>query len=320
MFNSLKSKLKKIILLEHEAINSLYEEDIKRKIIFSNIVFLSLPIVYAIFMAVDYQVYLMPFDEMRFDQLVVPIIIFICLSGLILNYYNRIFLSRIAFIISWPILLHLLPIILLKSPKDYFFAYPAGIIFHSILIQLMFSRPKEPFLFYPLLLLNFLLLINISFVLELYDSDFDIPDQMTGDKYYLYDGILYWLLFNLVIFYIQKVVEGFIDRLNSSKSEIEIKKNQLDELNRNLEVAVKERTSELEIQNERLKKHAFYNAHLLRGPFCRVFGLINLQKIYRDNKMDHAEIDEKLFPSLHELDTRIKEIQRILEKDNLSKK
>jgi hypothetical protein len=48
------------------------------------------------------------------------------------------------------------------------------------------------------------------------------------------------------------------------------------QMNEELELKVSIRTLELEKQNEQLKEYAFINAHLLRGPLCRIQGLLNV--------------------------------------------
>jgi light-regulated signal transduction histidine kinase (bacteriophytochrome) len=106
-------------------------------------------------------------------------------------------------------------------------------------------------------------------------------------------------------------VNEFTVKMSESKRLIELQRTSLDNLNKGLEKLVAQRTATLEQQNEMLKKHAFYNAHLLRGPFCRVKGLIELQLVTPNS--DNDEIRKKLNYSLQELDSRIKEIQRIVD-------
>src|SRR5688572_3867436 len=84
--------------------------DIGRRVGFSNIVFLTLPVVYIIFMLFDLGSYLQPLQDLRFDQFIVPIVIGVCVFCLWLNRVNFTTTSRLLFIISWPILLHFIPI------------------------------------------------------------------------------------------------------------------------------------------------------------------------------------------------------------------
>ena len=90
-------------------------------------------------------------------------------------------------------------------------------------------------------------------------------------------------------------------------------KKEISRTNFDLEERIKARTSELEIQNNQLAEYAFINSHLLRGPLCRLLGLINL--------IDHTEIQDKekdlinhLKLSGEELDEVVKKINSAIEK------
>ena len=306
------STIRWILSLNRLGVKTDYEDEISRRIVFSNVVFISLPIVYLIFMVIDYESYLTPISELHFDNFVVPIIITICLFCLWLNNLGKTTTSRVLFIGLWPLLLHIIPIKLLQTPSDYYLAFPFGIVFHSMLSQLMLSHGKERALFWFCLLLNFLTIIFSPSILTYFDIDHDIPKEMMNDRYYLLDGVLYWLLFNLVTFYILTIIESYIKKVNDSKELIERQKEELNLLNRGLEILVNQRTSELEEQNSKLRKHAFFNAHLLRGPFCRIQGLIQLQDT-TDVDYNNEEIKSRLNESIQELDERIREIQNLVD-------
>lgn len=293
-----------------------YEDDVSRRIVFSNVVFVSLPIVYLIFMVIDYESYKIPVHELRFDQLIVPIIIAICVFCLWLNKVGRTTVSRIIFIVLWPLLLHLIPLKILQTPYDYYLAYPLGIVFHSILIQLLFSYQLERPLFWSFMAVNVLAIVFFPDVLTYFDLEEEIPGDIVHYMYYLYDGILYWLLFNLVTFYTIYVIGVYIGKLNSSRKLIEEQKEELNAVNQNLELMVFRRTAALEEQNEKLRQYAYFNAHKLRGPFCRIQGLIQLQNLEGWNPSDNAEIKTKLDHSIQELDVRIREIQQLVGTDD----
>ncbi len=289
------------------------EDGVSRRIVLSNVVFISLPIVYIIFMVIDYESYLLPINQLRFDQFVVPIIILVCIFCLFLNKLHNTMLSRLLFLTLWPFLLHIIPIALLKTPSDYYIAFPSGIIFHALLIQLMFSHRKEAILFWLYFGVNFITMIFVADILIYFDTNMDFPRKIVDDKYYLYDGILYWLLFNLVMFYVLLVIEMYIKKLNTSLFLIENNKEELTILNENLEKIVSARTSELKDQHNKIREYAFYNAHLLRGPFCRIQGLIQLQEMIKGSLEEENEIRDRLKDSIEELDAIIREIQHIVQ-------
>jgi len=289
------------------------EDDVSRRIIFSNVVFISLPIVYLFFMTMDYKTYLTPLYLLQFDQFIVPIVIVICFFCLWLNKVGFTRISRLLFLTTWPFLMHIIPINLLHSPDDYFIAFPFGLVFHAILIQLMVSHLKEPVWFWTYLGLNFITMTFAVDILIYNNSDPNALNTLAGNPFYTIDGILYWLLFNLVMFYILIIIEKYIRKVNSSKELIEAQKNELNIFNRELGKKVEQRTMELEKQNTKLKNYAFYNSHLLRAPFCRIQGLIQIQEMTAGPLEKNDEVSHRLRESVDELESVIRKIQQIVE-------
>ena len=62
---------------------------------------------------------------------------------------------------------------------------------------------------------------------------------------------------------------------------------ELQELNKNLEARIDQRTKQLTIQNKRLTEYTFVNAHKLRAPVSSILGLINL---IDQNKPEEYEV------------------------------
>jgi signal transduction histidine kinase len=303
----------------------------KRHIIFSNIIFLTLPIVYLVFMLIDIESFFDLSSILKFDRLIVPITIVLCISFLFLNKWGFTTLSRVLFLISWIVMLHILPIIIHESPSDYYLAFPLGIIFHSILIHASFSSKREPVKFWLFLAGNFWLLLLCKQILVANDVTPESQNILRTDPYYVLDYILYWLLFNLLMFYLLHVIESFINGLSDANTLIRNQREELSErndelkqavvsleqvnkrvadLNKNLEIKVWERTRELEIKNEQLVHYAYMNAHKLRGPFCRVKGLVLLKGLVSKSHTDEEQLINKLLlESLEELDNVTNKIQ-----------
>lgn len=86
-------------------------------------------------------------------------------------------------------------------------------------------------------------------------------------------------------------------------------RKQVERINYDLEERVKERTQQLEDQNQQLAEYAFINSHILRGPVCRILGLINLLS-YQDNK--EQQLVDHLKLSGEELDEVVKRINLAL--------
>jgi len=293
--------------------------ELGRRVVFSNIIYISLPVVYFIFMALDYQSYLQLRNNLNFDQFIIPIVISICFFCLWLNKINRTLLSRNLFLLSWPFLLQIIPLKLIDAPIDYILAFPVGLIFHSILVQLMLSHRKEKFYYWSWLVINLLTMFFMSNILDYFDSDHSNPKVITLDKFYKLDSILYWFLFNMVVFFIILELERNIQKILNSNLLIEEQKFELNTINDNLEEIISQRTMALEEQNKKLRNYAFYNAHLLRGPFCRIQGLLNVRELNNESKEEEELIKVMLNKSIEELDNRIQEIQLIVRENEMFK-
>jgi len=90
----------------------------------------------------------------------------------------------------------------------------------------------------------------------------------------------------------------------------------LNELNRNLEKKVMERTLQIRAQNEMLIKYSYANAHHLRGPVARMLGLASVYKL--DPSVDANFLVNKMLDEVHEVDSVVKKLTVELE-NNLYK-
>jgi len=290
---------------------------LSRRVLFTNVIFLTLIFVYSFFIALDFESYLGPISDWNFDVITVPVMVVYCILGIYLNRIGISYIGRIGFLILWPALMHILPVILLNTPPDYYLAFPIGIIFHSVLIQLFISYKREKFTFYILMLLSLGIIIYTRYFLLSNDIQGDrINNDIVNSQYYVLVGILYWLLFNTMIFYVMKVIEELIDKNEEQKeqlieqnTELEQMNTIVDSTNKKLEKEVRARTIELEQANEVLTHYSFYNAHKVKGPFCRIQGLFMLKN---SNAISEEEFDEKLEKSIEELEKAIGDMQQKL--------
>jgi PAS domain S-box-containing protein len=93
------------------------------------------------------------------------------------------------------------------------------------------------------------------------------------------------------------------EKLNKALDEIK-------KMNSQLEERVQERTIALEEKNKYLAEYAFINSHLLRGPLCRLLGLIQL--------LSYTDISEADSELLRYLRMAGEEIDNVVEKINLA--
>ncbi|MEJ1237250.1 hypothetical protein WBG78_03915 [Chryseolinea sp. T2] len=89
----------------------------------------------------------------------------------------------------------------------------------------------------------------------------------------------------------------------------------LNEVNRNLEQIVTERTTKIQHQNEILIRYSFTNAHQLRGPLARLLGLAALHRL--DKESDTDFIIKSMVNEAHAIDNVVKQISIDLESGRL---
>jgi len=203
---------------------------IRQRIVYFNAILFVLPIVYFIFFLMDLKSYFKPLNNWYFDQYSFFIFILICLFCLYLNSKNKADQSKVLFLILWPLVLQMVPIVIQATPNDYYYAFPMGIIFHSVLIHIVFSKKKSPWLFWTFLSVNFLIIINCLKILWYFDtngkSNFNF---LANDQYYVLDMVLYWLLFNLMINYLLRIIDSNILKMLGTMQVIEKQKNDLED-------------------------------------------------------------------------------------------
>ncbi len=310
-----------------------YIDHLNRRIIYTNIIYVSLPIVYLTFVLIDIKSFLVPVQNLAWDQFIFLVEIIVCFLGIYLNRAGQSVIGRLVFLLSWPLLLHIIPIWQLHTPPDYYFAFPVGIIFHAVLIQLMFSIKHERFIFWPLIVGNLLLLLGSIDLLLFFSENTSIEiTELVRDRYFMLDAILYWLLFSLITYFLVRAIDNLFDKLAEDQHIIEEQKEELAAINEELvqsndsllelntkisgwndglEETVTRRTLEIEAQNEKLKEYAFYNAHKLRAPFCRIKGLVALHELVTD-ETEKQYIEKLIDQSILELESVIDEIQEIV--------
>jgi signal transduction histidine kinase len=106
------------------------------------------------------------------------------------------------------------------------------------------------------------------------------------------------------------------NELISVNEELKSSNESIKELNENLEQMVKQRTVKINDQLNQLSKYVHMNSHEVRAPLARMLGLMQLIK-HKDTAADQkAELIDMLYHSSNELDIVIKEMNRLLEKEN----
>lgn len=105
------------------------------------------------------------------------------------------------------------------------------------------------------------------------------------------------------------------EEIISKNVELQAQQDKIKAINENLEKRILERTSLLDKKNSQLQEYTYVNSHLLRGPLCRILGIIYLLEndLIQDNSVDFLV---HLKESASELDDMVKKITRNLEKEH----
>lgn len=90
------------------------------------------------------------------------------------------------------------------------------------------------------------------------------------------------------------------------------KQNEIISINQSLEMRVKQRTEELEKQNNRLAEYAYINSHLLRAPLSRLLGLVNLVGYSEIAGNEREQIIQQIQVAGRELDDVVGKINAAL--------
>lgn len=99
--------------------------------------------------------------------------------------------------------------------------------------------------------------------------------------------------------------------LHAQNQELATREEETRAINDNLEALVHERTREMERKNEELAELAFINAHMLRGPVCRIIGLLQLME-KEPGRYDPAQI-RHWRQLAEEIDGQIRNINQVLD-------
>jgi len=237
----------------------------RQRIIYFNTLIISLPIVYLLFVLYGIEGYLKPLNQWYFDQYGFFLFSLVCGCCLLLNHFGISKISKLIFVILWPLIQHIIPIIVQQTPTDYYFAYPMGLIFHSLMIQMIYSSKSSPVRFWLFMGINFCLTLTFLDFLQYYDTEGGSElRQLAGNDFYVLVIIMYWLLFNLVIFYIMRVVEGHIVEIAEGRQLVEDQKVDLQSALEQLQ-----KSKDILVQSEKMASLGIFTAgiaHELNNP------------------------------------------------------
>jgi len=107
-----------------------------------------------------------------------------------------------------------------------------------------------------------------------------------------------------------KQLDQIARTLHNQNQELATRQEETRAINENLEAMVEERARDVEYKNKALAEYAFINAHMLRGPLCRIIGLISLME--REPDQYPSTQLAQLRSIAQEIDQRVKEINSVI--------
>lgn len=194
---------------------------------------------------------------------------------------------------------------------------PVLAIVHPILPNLLYHKQSHSIYFWGAIGYCLILWLSMEPIIMAALPATDPVVALIQSNPYLYKGtmLFYYLLVNFSVGYLNRLNRKYEVELEQQMNEVRGQKElisqqhadvveqrsllseQMDELrqqseeikqiNDKLEFMVQQRTQELELQNHQLAEYAYINGHLLRGPLCRVQGLIYLMEL--SDKIDQTD-------------------------------
>jgi GAF domain-containing protein len=152
-------------------------------------------------------------------------------------------------------------------------------------------------------------------ILSMLDNPYFIDGKLGGVICFENTEHRHWLPEDIIFAQALSDIVTLVFKANQRRqyeSKIRAHKREITRMNQSLEERIHERTLVLENQNKQLAEYAFINSHILRGPLCRILGLINLiEHTYAKTK--EQELIDHLKLSGEELDNVVKQINKAID-------
>lgn len=194
----------------------------------------------------------------------------------------------------------------------------------SIIPYLLFDRAKIYHLVLAVLPTFFSLLLfdNImgwagvsNNLVGAFADDYKVMQLRSMIAYLIISGGCY--AFQSIIIQNDELNQKLINELKEKTEEIEMQNEELiqgqeklNETNQYLEAEVSKKTENIKLQNRALINYAFANAHHVRGPLARILGLLQLSKIDKD--LDQVWVFKQLEEETNQIDEVVKQIAKDL--------
>ncbi|WP_456461986.1 hypothetical protein [Reichenbachiella sp.] len=217
----------------------------RERIILANVIFLAVPVVIFISYLLDIKEFLVPTEQLNFDQFTRLMFGMASLVCYFLNRKGLFDFSRWIYLASWITFWLVLDPVVQGTSSDYYFHFDLSIIGLSLVTQILVSYKREPIAFTAAMLFSLVCIFFQQSYLLYFDSNEQTAEILIDNVYTYQTSIYYWAIFNLIIGYLLYIYE---------KANIHLVENnkKLDRLTSNLEEVVAERTEDLQNKQREL--------------------------------------------------------------------
>lgn len=236
------------------------------------------------------------------------LLIAICAFSIVLNHYHRYSVAKLNTIFAPFLLVFVFPLFSKQIYTGMFLWFPFGILIIGTISFFVFSYEKEkPFLDFVLTFFALAVLFIDLVMRKVVPPSTDLS-FIYGENYFFY-------LIPKILLLIFLYSSLYFSKVNSFRNRQQLSRlnQELNDLNRDLENKVKERTAQLDQQNKRIKELTYANSHKVRACVARIIGLINL--LYQESKEEEDPYYHTIKDTALELDHETKFVSEKLSEE-----
>jgi signal transduction histidine kinase len=175
----------------------------------------------------------------------------------------------------------------------------------AVLPMLFFSSPKS---YISLFIISMASLLAIQYFFKVLKPSI----LLEGDGVYYWNIFLTGAIIFLTLYFFKTGYEKKHAQLTRQNEAIHNQKEEIEQINEELESIINDNTEKLRTQEERINEYAHIHAHQVRSPLARIMGLIHLVDLETDSEKALREYLPKIKSNADELNTQLKEVSKHL--------
>ena len=175
----------------------------------------------------------------------------------------------------------------------------------AVLPMLFFSSPKS---YISLFIISMASLLAIQYFFTVMKPSI----LLEGDGVYYWNIFLTGIIIFLTLYFFKTSYEKKQAQLTLQNEAIHNQKEEIEQINEELESIINDNTERLRTQEERMNEYAHIHAHQVRSPLARIMGLIHLINLEPDSEKALREYLPKIKSNADELNGQLKEVSKHL--------